>query len=183
MQCRVHPEEKDLQPLRVSGWMKEQRLSHVGSGKVSALEQRYDFYIHINIHITTRKASSMRNLITLILALFALAGTTTGQIKQKSVPQKADAPKSESVVIKVPTVVCSSCVITITKALKTVEGVKSTKIDIKKKTATVTYASTKVSLSQIEKAIANAGYDANSTKRDPAAYEKLDACCKKDAKE
>lgn len=96
---------------------------------------------------------------------------------------KTTATQIETTVITVPTVVCSSCVRTITKALKKVDGVKTTKIDLKKKTATVSYVMTKTSLSKIEKAIANAGYDANDVKRDPAAYEKLDACCKTDTKE
>jgi copper chaperone CopZ len=106
----------------------------------------------------------------------------TAQTKQTT-QTKAGNAKIDTTVVKVPTIVCNSCVNTITKALKKVDGVRTTKIDLEKKIATVTYVSTKTSLSKIEKAIAKAGYDANNTKRDPAAYEKLDACCKADAKE
>ena len=84
--------------------------------------------------------------------------------------------------VSVPTIVCNSCVTNITKALKKVPGVKSTKVNLKEKTATVSYVATKVSVQKIEKAISDAGYDANNVKRDPAAYEKLDACCKIDSK-
>jgi periplasmic mercuric ion binding protein len=124
----------------------------------------------------------MKRMLTLITLVFVTLTVLTAQTKQKAESKGSDA-KVESVVINVPTVVCSSCVSTITKALKKVEGVKTTKIDLKKKTATVVFAAAKTSLKHIEKAIANAGYDANDTKRDPAAYEKLDACCKLDSKE
>ena len=119
----------------------------------------------------------MKRISTLVI--IALLGLTALFAQTK---QKADV-KLETAVIKVPTIVCNSCVSTITKALKKVDGIKSTKVDLKQKTATVSYVSAKLNLSKIEKAIANAGYDANDTKRNPAAYEKLDACCKADAKE
>lgn len=124
----------------------------------------------------------MKHIFSFILIAALAMTVVSAQTKQKA-ETKETAAKLETTVVKVPTVVCGMCVSTITKALKTVEGVKSTKIDLKKKTATVTYASTKVSLSQIEKAIAKAGYDANNVKRDPAAYEKLESCCKADTKE
>ncbi|MCX6135199.1 MAG: heavy-metal-associated domain-containing protein [Ignavibacteriales bacterium] len=124
----------------------------------------------------------MKQIFSFIVIAVLAISVLSAQTKPKAETTKT-AAKVETAIVKVPTVVCGMCVSTITKALKTVEGVKSTKIDLKKKTATVTYASTKVSLSQIEKAISNAGYDANNIKRDPAAYEKLDACCKTDTKE
>jgi len=122
----------------------------------------------------------MKRLMSLFIALLLILAVVSAQPQQKV---KTSATKIDTTMINVPTIVCNSCISTITKALKKVDGVKSTKIDLKMKIATVTYASTKTSLSKIEKAIANAGYDANNTKRDPAAYEKLDACCKADAKE
>ncbi|MGA3243466.1 MAG: heavy metal-associated domain-containing protein [Bacteroidota bacterium] len=122
----------------------------------------------------------MKRLMSLFIALLLILAVVSAQPQQKV---KTSATKIDTTMINVPTIVCNSCISTITKALKKVDGVKSTKIDLKMKIATVTYASTKTSLSKIEKAIAKAGYDANNTKRDPAAYEKLDACCKADAKE
>jgi copper chaperone CopZ len=122
----------------------------------------------------------MKRLMSLFVALLLILAVVSAQPQQKV---KTSATKIDTTMINVPTIVCNSCISTITKALKKVDGVKSTKIDLKMKIATVTYASTKTSLSKIEKAIAKAGYDANNTKRDPAAYEKLDACCKADAKE
>ena len=115
--------------------------------------------------------------ITAVLAV----GVVSAQLLQNADAVKADA-KTLKTIIKVPTIVCNSCVTTVTKALKNVDGVKTAKVDLKKKTATVTYASTKVTVDKLEKAIAAAGYDANNVKRNPEAYEKLDACCKGDMK-
>ncbi len=124
----------------------------------------------------------MKYLTSLLVLATLVFGSLNSQTKQTPA-DKGKAAGVETTVIKVPTVVCSSCVSTITKALKKVDGVKTTTIDLKKKTATVTFASAKTSVNKIETAIAKAGYDANNVKRDPAAYEKLGECCKVDAKE
>lgn len=121
----------------------------------------------------------MRHLTILTLALVVLTATLTGQTRLKD-ESKTSSAKLETVVINVPTVVCGSCDATITKAVRRVAGVKSVKVDLEKKTATVSFASGKTTLEKLEKTISKAGYDANNTKRDPAAYEKLDACCKKE---
>ena len=117
------------------------------------------------------------SFITAVLAV----GVVSAQLLQNADAVKADA-KVLKTIIKVPTIVCGSCVSTVTKALKKVDGVKTAKVDLKKKTATVTYASTKVTVDKLERAIGAAGYDANNVKRNPEAYEKLDACCKGDMK-
>lgn len=124
----------------------------------------------------------MKRIFALLTVAILAFSALTAQSKQQTQPKGGDATV-ETTVVNVPTIVCNSCVATITKALKKVTGVKTTKIDLAKKTATVTFASSKTSVAKIETAIAKAGYDANEVKRDPAAYEKLDACCKTDAKE
>ena len=123
------------------------------------------------------KTMKLASLITIFLFTFGIVSAQTNP--KDSV--KPPGAKTETVVIQVPTIVCNSCVNTVTKAIKKVQGVKSTQVDLKKKTATVSFASAKTNLSKIELAIANAGYDANKTKRNPEAYEKLDACCKIDS--
>ena len=123
----------------------------------------------------------MKHLSLVLIALLLVSGSIFSQTK-KQPAEKPSSTKAETTVVQVPTVVCNLCVTTLTKALKKVPGVKTTSIDLKKKTATVTFVASKVSVAKIEKAISNAGYDANSVKRDPAAYEKLDACCKIDTK-
>ncbi|MBI4548882.1 MAG: heavy-metal-associated domain-containing protein [Ignavibacteriae bacterium] len=82
--------------------------------------------------------------------------------------------------IAVNSMVCGSCAKTIEKATYTVEGVKSVKVDIEKKTVEVKFAPLQTNVETIEVAITDAGYDANNRKRDPNAYEKLEACCKID---
>ena len=123
----------------------------------------------------------MKRSIWLFIAAILTVAVGSAQLKQSVDAKKADAQVLKTT-IKVPTMVCGSCVTTVTNALKKVDGVKTAKVDLKKKTATVTYASTKVTLDKLEKAISEAGYDANTIKRNPEAYEKLDACCKGDTK-
>lgn len=80
--------------------------------------------------------------------------------------------------INVPTIQCNSCASNIEKALQGLDGVKSAKVNVGKKVAAVSFDEGKLKLADLENAIAAAGYDANETKREAAAYDKLDACCK-----
>jgi copper chaperone CopZ len=123
----------------------------------------------------------MKRFIVLFILTALAVAIAAAQLKQNLDLLKGDA-QVLTTIIKVPTIVCGSCVTTVTKALKNVDGVKTAKVDLKKKTATVKYTSAKVTLEKLENAIADAGYDANSVKRNPEAYEKLDACCKTDTK-
>ena len=123
----------------------------------------------------------MKHFSMLVIVAIAMMAIASAQLKVSADLIKADAQTLKTI-IKVPTIVCGSCVTTVTNALKKVDGVKTAKVDLKKKTATVTYASTKVTVDKLEKAIADAGYDANNVRRNLEAYEKLDACCKTDSK-
>jgi copper chaperone CopZ len=117
----------------------------------------------------------------LLLLTIAVTMTTTGSAQSKqNIEDVKNNVRIQKSVINVPTIVCSSCVATITKTLKKVNGVRAVNVDLKAKTATVTFAAARVNIPQLEKAIADAGYDANSVKRNPGAYDKLDACCKAD---
>lgn len=57
-------------------------------------------------------------------------------------------------------------------------GVRSVKIDAKSNLITVKYNTEKTNLEAIEKAIAQAGYQANELPPTAAGYESLDSCCK-----
>lgn len=59
-----------------------------------------------------------------------------------------------------------------------IKGVKTSTWDEKKQAITVTYDSKKVTLGEIEKAIAKSGHDTGHEKADPKAYNGLPACCK-----
>ena len=95
--------------------------------------------------------------------------------------QKAQDDKQSDTVatatIAVTTVKCEMCVDNITKALDNVEGVQKAEVDLKQKIATVQYAPTQVTLATLEGVIADAGYDANSKKRNEDAYHSLPRCC------
>lgn len=109
-------------------------------------------------------------LVVSITLLLILAGCT-----KKSEPAEV---KFETASIKVESAQCGTCATTITDALKGVEGVEKADVDIKAKTASVTFFPVNTNLAQLEEAISKAGYSANDKKADPEAYEKLDACCK-----
>jgi len=59
-----------------------------------------------------------------------------------------------------------------------IKGVKYSSWDEDKQVITVTYNSAKVTLEQIEKAIAASGHDVANLKGDEASYKKLPDCCK-----
>ena len=88
--------------------------------------------------------------------------------------------KTETVSIQLPSMVCGTCAKTIQKAIYHVDGVKDVDVSVEKKVAEVKFVSMQTNLQAIEEAITEAGYDANSRKRNPDAYEKLDKCCKID---
>lgn len=65
------------------------------------------------------------------------------------------------------------------KEIMLTRGVKSVVIDGKAQTITVKYKPKRVTPDKIRTVISNAGYDADTVKANPKAYEKLDGCCKK----
>lgn len=99
-------------------------------------------------------------------------GTQTSEVNTTSNHEKA--------VVQLPTIQCDMCKKTITKALQKVDGVHEIDINIEGKVANVMYDKNKTDFAKIENAITGAGYGANDKKADPAAYEKLDDCCKVD---
>lgn len=90
-----------------------------------------------------------------------------------------DIQHNKTIVIKLNSIQCNMCVEKITEAIKSVDGVVKTKVNLNKKTATVTFNADITSKAEIEKAITSAGYDANNKTADAEAYEKLSSCCKK----
>lgn len=65
------------------------------------------------------------------------------------------------------------------KEIMLTSGVKSVAIDAKAMTITVKYNPKRTNPEKIRKVISKSGYDADSVKADPKAYEKLDGCCRK----
>jgi periplasmic mercuric ion binding protein len=93
----------------------------------------------------------------------------------------AQQKKSDTVMIKT-SAVCGMCKDRIEGALAFEKGVKSSSLDVDTKIATVIFNPAKTSPGQLRKTISKLGYDADSIPANQAAYDKLPACCKKDAK-
>jgi mercuric ion binding protein len=72
---------------------------------------------------------------------------------------------------------CGECKDRIENAVD-IKGVKTSEWNEKKQILSVTFDSKKVTLEQIEKAIAKSGHDAGSEKADANAYKALPSCCK-----
>lgn len=80
--------------------------------------------------------------------------------------------------IDLPTVQCEMCEAAIHQALTPLEGVRYVHVDVDQKFVSLEYDQSKTSLAKIEGAIAQSGYDANDTPRDPKAYAALPDCCR-----
>lgn len=72
---------------------------------------------------------------------------------------------------------CGECKERIENAVD-IKGVKTSEWNEDTKILTVTYDTKKVTLEQVEKAIAKAGHETPSAKADADAYKKLPSCCK-----
>jgi copper chaperone CopZ len=118
----------------------------------------------------------MKLCIAASVMMFLVLSTAWGQ--QPRQQEKIQSALVATATINVPSIQCRSCVSTVQKALRAVKGVETARVDLKKKIATVTYASSMTSLEALETAVTKVGYAANERKADPEAYEKLDDCCK-----
>lgn len=76
---------------------------------------------------------------------------------------------------------CGMCKKTIEKSLK-VEGVEKADWNKDTKMLSVTFDTTKITLNQIAKHVADAGYDNDKYKGDDAAYTNLHECCQYERK-
>lgn len=123
----------------------------------------------------------MKHVLSLFLAILMISALGIAQTKQQK-KDKKPAAKIETATIKVESAVCGSCESIIEAAAKRNGGAQEASVDIEKKIATVKFNPEKTSLSKIEHAIADAGYDANAVDRNEEAYEKLDSCCKVEKK-
>lgn len=110
----------------------------------------------------------MKQLTLSIFAILAFAFASFGQLKPV-----------QSAVIKTPTVQCDMCKNKIEKYLSRVDGIKSVKVDVKKKTTSVVYITDRINLETVKAEIANCGYDADEVSAEPDAYKRLPKCCKK----
>jgi copper chaperone CopZ len=110
--------------------------------------------------------------------LLVLTGASVFAQDEKEVQVNTTLARVVEVKISVPSIRCSNCAKTVSKAVSSRSGVKHVTVDTKQKIALVKYDEKMLELSDLEMAISKAGYDANDIKRDPNAYKELDECCK-----
>jgi len=90
------------------------------------------------------------------------------------------ASKTEKVIIKT-SAVCQQCKDRLEKNIAFEKGVRAVSLDLETKELTVEFRTGKNTKEGLKKAVTKVGYDADELEADPKAYEKLPACCKKDA--
>ncbi len=89
-----------------------------------------------------------------------------------------DTPKFVEMTIKT-SAVCNMCKETLESSLALEKGIKRLSLDVKTAVLTVVYSPKKTTPEKIRMAVSKVGYDADEVLADPAAYEKLSSCCKK----
>ncbi len=85
----------------------------------------------------------------------------------------------DTIRVKSANIVCQTCRRTIIRGLSTQKGIRHVEVDVAQKTIQVVYRPDKTNPDRIRQAIARLGYDADEVPRDPAAFERLPACCKR----
>ncbi len=76
--------------------------------------------------------------------------------------------------------VCGMCKRKIEKNLAYETGIQEVNLDVATKVLTVTFDAKKTNLKTIKKIVSDTGYDADEVMANPASYDKLSGCCKKD---
>ncbi|MBS1493288.1 MAG: cation transporter [Bacteroidetes bacterium] len=121
----------------------------------------------------------IKNILFVLLAVAFLAGCNKAK-NDSTAENKSPDTKAVGEVVKInlPTMQCATCKKTIETAMKKVDGVNSINVSVKDKIATIDYDKNKTNQDKIENEITLIGYDANGKKKNEAAYEKLEDCCK-----
>lgn len=114
----------------------------------------------------------MKNSIKVTLLTMALI------VSSVAFSQKAN--KTETISIKTSSQ-CDMCKHTLEKAMAYEKGVKKSNLDVPTSVLTVEYNPSKTTPEKIKKAVTETGYDADELPANPAAYERLNDCCKKGA--
>lgn len=107
----------------------------------------------------------MKTMKKLLLSLFVFTLAFAAQAQVKNIGIQTSA-------------VCEMCKERLEKDLTFEKGVKSVNLDLETKVLNIAYIDGKTNPDVLRKRVTLVGYDADSLKRDLAAYEKLDVCCK-----
>ncbi len=106
----------------------------------------------------------------ILIILFAFIGINQSLSAQKT---------TDKALISTPTIQCEMCKERIERILLREYGVSAAKVDVKKKTTSVTWIKDRTNIENIKTAIANAGYDADDITAEETSYKRLPKCCKK----
>lgn len=89
---------------------------------------------------------------------------------------------SDKAVISLPTLQpCDKCKDQIEFFIGKTEGVSAVRVDLKRKTVTVSWLTDRTNKEYIKTAIANLGFAADDIEAEEYAYKRLPLCCKKPA--
>ncbi len=105
------------------------------------------------------------------LTLFAVIAFAASAFSQQKVSDKA--------VIKTPDASCELCKTKIENYVARQYGITSVKVDVKKRTTTVTWLTDRTNIEEVKTNIANAGFDADDVTAEETAYKRLPRECKK----
>lgn len=114
----------------------------------------------------------MKTVKIIIVAIMAIALGSNSYAQTKEI-SKTTSVKTETLKVSGN---CNMCKATIEKAAK-VGGVTKAVWDVNTKNLSLTYDPSKVTVDQIGKKIAAAGYDNAKVKADDKAYNALSGCC------
>lgn len=143
------------------------------------LKYKYTIYFIILFHkinyfkIRRKKMKKSRYIAAALFVVFAAFLINNNLFSEDKTPTK------ESTVKIFTSAQCGTCKKAIEKAVKKLDGIESADLDVKTKFLTVTFITDKTNPDDIRKAVNKAGYDADSTRADMKAYDKLPKCCKK----
>ncbi len=107
----------------------------------------------------------MKILLSILCSIIILTSATSC----------GDTVKAE---IKLNTIQCGMCIKNINDSLNDLDGIVKVDVNMDKKVGYVSYNATMLDLETIENSISSVGYDANETRANIEAYNKLDACCR-----
>jgi copper chaperone len=107
------------------------------------------------------KIKRMKDLLKVISLFLVMFVTVSCSQQEENINQTAMADQEvQAVTIPVEGMSCGSCVSTVKRTVKAIDGVKQIEVSLEKRQATIIYNKDKVSAQTIQEAINDIGYKA-----------------------